>query len=98
MKPPYEFHPIANQELDEAAVYHEEQSPGLGQRLYDEFETLMERLVQYPESGKKIDDQVRRAALRIFTYNVFYSNRGDRIYVVAFSHKRRDPDYWKDRP
>src|SRR6187431_2262126 len=97
MKPPYELHPIANQELDEAAAYHEGQSPGLGQRLYDELEALMERLVQYPESGKKIDDQVRRAALRTFPYNVLYSNWGGRIYVVAFAHKRRDPDYWKDR-
>lgn len=97
MKPPYELHPIADQELNEAAEYHERQSPGLGQCLYDEFEVLMERLGQHPESGKKVADQIRLAALKTFTYNVLYSNWSDRIYVVAFAHKRRDPDYWKDR-
>jgi plasmid stabilization system protein ParE len=94
---PYELHPTADDELKEAAKYHEKQSPGLGQRVYDEFEALMERLGQFPESGRKITDRVRHASLKSFSYKVIYSNWSDRIYVIAFSHKRRDPDYWKDR-
>ena len=47
----YEFHPEAEEEFIEAAVYYERNVPGLGERFGTEVRRAIERLLEYPELG-----------------------------------------------
>jgi hypothetical protein len=44
-----------------------------------------------------VDLPVRRRAVTRFPYHVVYLETGTEIRILAISHDRRKPDYWKDR-
>ena len=48
---PYEFHPFAARELDEAVAHYEAIARGKGLELADEIESLIEQICLYPESA-----------------------------------------------
>jgi toxin ParE1/3/4 len=45
------FHPLAEQELIDAATYYEEQRLGLGLEYLEEVENAVNFFTRYPESG-----------------------------------------------
>lgn len=47
-----EFHPLADRELTDAALFYEGQAQGLGADFLDEVEHFVEILCQYPELGR----------------------------------------------
>ncbi len=67
------FHRLAERELNDAALYYERESPGLGVSFLDEIERYIKAIVQNPNAGKKIRGQVRRRILRKCQYGVLYS-------------------------
>jgi plasmid stabilization system protein ParE len=92
-----EFHPEAEEEFLEAVSYYEAQVPGLGERLSAEVRTATAVLLQYPEIGSSIDEELRKALLDRFPYYLIYTASSEAIYVVAFAHERRRPGYWQAR-
>jgi plasmid stabilization system protein ParE len=93
----YEFHPEAEQEFVEAAVYYERNVTGLGERFGSEVHHAIERLLEYPELGSPIDADVRRLMLTRFPYFLIYSFTTDLLRVIAVAHTRRRPGYWRYR-
>jgi len=93
----YKLLPIAEQELYDSARFYKERSDGLGEQLLIDFESVMERLGQYPESGPRVSRRLRVARLRDFPYDVIYHIERERILVVAFGHQSRKPGYWRGR-
>jgi plasmid stabilization system protein ParE len=55
------FHRLAERELNDAALYYERQSPGLGVRFLEEIQRYVEAIVKNPNAGRKIRGQVRRS-------------------------------------
>jgi plasmid stabilization system protein ParE len=47
------FHRLAERELNDAALYSEHESPGLGVSFLDEIERHIEAIVKNPNAGKR---------------------------------------------
>jgi toxin ParE1/3/4 len=94
---PYELLSIAEKELNDSVCFFNGRSDGLGERLLADFESIMERLGKYPESGPRVSRKLRIARLSDFPYNVVYHIEPKRILVAAFAHQSRKPRYWKGR-
>jgi len=83
--------PRAERDVEEAAAWYEERSPGLGEAFLDAADACFGRIEGNPEIYPIVDGRVRRSRLSRFPYLVFYMVRGDRIDVVAVYHSRRRP-------
>jgi hypothetical protein len=58
-----EFHPEAELELDEAASFYEASLSGLGSDLGDEVERVIGILLEHPELGARLDENLRHFVL-----------------------------------
>ncbi len=54
----YEFHPEAERELQEAALRYETEVPGLGRRFAEEVERVVQLILEHPELGSRLDDEM----------------------------------------
>src|SRR5262245_10523233 len=93
----YEFHPEAELELYEAAQRYEAEISGLGMRFGDEVERVIDLLLEHPEIGARVDENLRHFVLRKFPFSVVYAVVADLIYIVAIAHGSREPEYWRLR-
>jgi plasmid stabilization system protein ParE len=93
----YEFHPEAEQELYEAASRYESEVSELGFRFADEVERVILLLLDHPELGSRLDDELRHFVLRRFPFSVVYAVASDVVYIVAVAHGSREPGYWRPR-
>lgn len=81
----------AEEDLAEAALWYEEQMPGLGRDFLGEAGLVFEQIAQFPESYPPRHRRFRRALIRRFPYGVFYSVEPDLIVVLAVVHLAQDP-------
>jgi plasmid stabilization system protein ParE len=91
------MHPSAEREMNAAARFYEERSPGLGGLLLDELERGIRRIAEHPEAWSVVSPTVRRCLLVEFPFGILYRIEPHRIYVLAVMHLRREPDFWKSR-
>jgi toxin ParE1/3/4 len=92
------FHPLAEKELIDAAVYYEEQESGLGGEYLAEVEYAIIFIAQYPKAGFTVKGSLRRLTLPKFPYYLLYRILGNaQIRVLAVAHHKRRPQYWVDR-
>ena len=92
----------AAEEVTEAAVWYEMESPGLGFGLLDAFEHALELLADELSplsamAGAAASLGAKRLILHRFPFSVVVLERTDEIFVVAFAHHSRRPGYWADR-
>jgi plasmid stabilization system protein ParE len=92
-----EFHPEAELELIESAVYYEKQVPGLGERFESEIRYATDLLLDQPEIGPLVDSNLRKLILTRFPFTLYYSVTTDVIRIEAVAHQSRRPGYWKSR-
>ena len=92
-----EFLPPAEEEMNEAARFYEERSPGLGLDFLDAVQRTVDAIVAHPNSGRQLSENIRRRIVQRFPFGVLYSVEPERIVVVAVMHLRRRPGYWKVR-
>jgi plasmid stabilization system protein ParE len=90
-------HPEADEELEAATLWYEEQQPGLGENFLDEFERTLRRLLAEPERWHKIQDNNRKLNFHRFPFAIVYSVRADVLYIKAVMHLHRRPFYWQRR-
>jgi toxin ParE1/3/4 len=92
------FHPLAEQELLDAATYYAQEQPGLEIEYLDEVERAINLLIRHPEAGSKIYNSVRRLISSRFPYSLFYRILENRqIRILAIAHHKRNPQYWIKR-
>jgi plasmid stabilization system protein ParE len=89
--------PAAQSELDEAFLWYEEQSIGLGYDFLDEFEQSVRLLAVFPELFEQMEEGVRRCLINRFPYGIIYGIDGVSIVIVAIAHLKRKPRYWIGR-
>ena len=92
-----EFHPEAELELIESAVYYDKQVPGLGERFESEIRYATDLLLDQPEIGLLADPDLRKFILTRFPFTLYYSITADVLRVEAVAHQSRRPGYWKSR-
>ena len=93
----FEFHPDAERELHESTLRYELDVPGLGRRFADEVERAIDVLLDRPEIGSRLDEDLRHFVLRKFPFSIIYAVSGDLISIVALAHGSREPGYWRPR-
>ena len=92
-----EFHPDAEDEFISAARFYEDQTTGLGLDFIRTVQATYERLLEFPRSGTPFGRRLRRVLVPKFPYGLLYRVEPDRIYIVAVTHLRRRPGYWRHR-
>ncbi len=92
-----EFHPDAELELIEAALYYDLQVPGLGERLETEVRRAVNLLLQHSDIGPPIEADLRQFVLNRFPFTLIYSVSTDVLHVLVVAHHSRRPGYWRSR-
>lgn len=86
---------VAETELAEAALYYDQQEPGLGRAFADAVTEVASRIQQNPERWAFYADPVRSCRIWPFPYRLLYRELPDRIQIVAIFHLSRRPGSWK---
>lgn len=87
----------AEKELGDAVRFYESKAEGLGLRFLNIIEKSLEMLIRFPELGVKITETRRRWLVPQFPFALIYEIEKDKILILAVSHLRRRPEYWKKR-
>jgi plasmid stabilization system protein ParE len=94
----YSLHRGAETDLLEAArFYRREGGARLASRFLDEFERVIQLLIEFPELGTPTDGVRRVHPLRDFPYSVIYSASERHIRVLVLRAHRRDPEHGQSR-
>ena len=96
------FHRAARIELAEAATHYESQRPGYGRKSEAEFDAVVERVLQFPESGGLLPGyppalEVRAFHFKTFRHALIVATVESVRMVYAVAHHHRRPGYWKNR-
>lgn len=94
--------PEASAELADAALWYENQRPGLGLELLQAVDAALERIARWPQIGRRVpgvpdDVPARRFPIRRFPYHIAYMEWGGMIRLLAIAHDSRKPGYWFSR-
>jgi plasmid stabilization system protein ParE len=93
----YSFHPEAEAEFDDAALFYESRVMGLGRQFAAEVQRVVTFICKYPEAGARVRLPVRRALVDRFPYAVVYRRERESIQILAIAHVRKLPGYWRRR-
>lgn len=93
----YRYLPSAREELNAAAAFYESRVPGLGREFLDDVERAVASVRARPAIGVAVGRAFRKSLLLRFPFSVIYAERPDEILIVAVSHHRRRPGYWRRR-
>jgi len=84
-------------DIQAAALWYEDQRPGLGMRFLTELDEVFQRIESNPKQFPQLEGEVRRALLHRFPYGVYFAEEPDDIVILAVLHLHREPDMWKSR-
>jgi len=88
---------LADQEVDDAVQWHEEQAEGLGLAFLDELDRVVRLVRTYPLVATQIEPEIRRFLFARFPYSLIYGIDHETIVVIAVAHQHRKPRYWDGR-
>lgn len=91
------FHELAEFELNDAAVFFEGKTPGLGFRFITAVERAVAEIRQHPQASAIILQQTRRKLVKNFPYSIMFTIKPDRIRILAIANQKRRPFYWLGR-
>lgn len=87
----------AEQDLADAAIWYDEQLPGLGRQFLDEALVAFSSIAETPLMYPIIHRHTRRILIHRFPFGVYYRVENSTIVVLAVMHGSRDPHHWKIR-
>ena len=91
------FHPDAESEMIDAALYYESQQKDLGKRFLSSVQDALNRIQINPKLYPVVHLDVRRCLASTFPFGILFKTKSDEIVIIAIMHLHRDPDYWKQR-
>ncbi len=93
------FHADASAELDAAAVWYEQEEPGLGTAFLAELSLAAVAIAEAPLTWPVVSKrrQIRRFLLTRFPFAVLFLVLSDSVVVLAIAHTKRKPFYWRAR-
>lgn len=90
----FSLHPKAAADLTSiVAFYKKEASTQIAGRFIDEFERVVNLLVEKPGFGSPFDLPRRSYPLRTFPYAVIYRHTTDGLRILAVRHHSRHPNH-----
>jgi toxin ParE1/3/4 len=95
---PIVIHSKARAELDRAIGYYEGQKRGLGLDFQTEIEKAVSKIKENPQIGSPYKGkEFQYYLVHRFPYVIYYADFPHYIWIVAISHGRRKPGYWRRR-
>ena len=91
------FLSLANQEVNDAVRWYEEQAKGLSRDFLDELDRVVRLVRSYPLMATQVEPEIRRFLFTRFPYSLIYGIDEETIVVIAVAHQHREPRYWADR-
>lgn len=95
------LHSAADEELNAAAQWYEDQRADLGEQFLAAALESLHEIERHPERFSRTRDQskreIRKSTLDRFPYSIVYEVRDKDCYVIAVAHASRSPNYWRDR-
>jgi toxin ParE1/3/4 len=91
---------FAQDEIEYYVGRYEAEVSGLGDRLWDDIQKVIDLIADYPEIGEQVRRTrglVRRFPLHHFPFVLIYRGREDYLEIVALAHTSRKPNYWRPR-
>lgn len=102
MNRPFRIEPEAAAELEEAAVWYDQQRIGLGTEFLDGVDAALDRIGRWPHAAPRVPGvaaavPARKAPVTRFPCHVTYLETPDAIRILAVAHDKREPKYWHGR-
>lgn len=91
------FLTVADQEVDEAVAWYEQQGKDASRGFLDELDHAVRLVNTYPLLAKLIGPEIRRFLFIRYPYALIYGIDQDTIVIIAVAHQQREPHYWSDR-
>lgn len=90
---------LAKQDIREAAIWYNKQSPGLGKRFITEIREKVNFIRHNPLASNVRYDGVRTAVLNVFPFMIHFTidEKNKTVIVTAVFHTSRDPQLWENR-
>lgn len=92
-----DFLELAEKEFNDAIVYYNLQSEGLGFEFAAEAKRTIGRIIQYPNAWTQLSNRTRRCRTNRFPYGIIYQVRANTLLIVSVMHLHRDPKTWISR-
>jgi toxin ParE1/3/4 len=92
-----ELHEDAVSEARAAYGWYAARNPVSAEAFINELDHAIEQIGTFPNVGAPYVSGTRRYLMRRFPFTVIYRELERAIEVVAVSHGRRKPGYWKQR-
>jgi plasmid stabilization system protein ParE len=87
----------AQSEVDDAFLWYDSQTHGLGTQFLDDLDRAIRRIAAFPLANTEIEEGLRRCLLSKFPYGIIYGLDSEIVVVVAVAHLHREPRYWINR-
>jgi len=88
----------AQQDLDDAYRWYQEQNHGLGQEFVRCVDAKLSEISRNPLHYQVVfNKRVHRALTNRFPFSIYFVNEEEIITVFAILHQRRHPESWKTR-
>jgi len=91
------FRRAAKSEFEDAAVWHDEKRPGLGEEFIREIDDAVAKAAAAPQRYPVVFGDIRRTVARRFPFAVYFRVRSDALVVLAVFQGRREPAIWQRR-
>jgi plasmid stabilization system protein ParE len=91
------FHPDAQKEFKEAALWYNHQRVGLGREFFDEVNSNIALIANDPKIWPEYIHHFHRLIVKRFPFNIIYRVQPNCIEIIAIAHNKRKPFYWKNR-
>ena len=91
------IHKMAAREFDEAILWYEAQSEGLGDRFKKTAIGQIEKIKRNPSWFLREAEDIFKVYIPKFPYKILYTIDEERIVIWAFAHLHRRPWYWQSR-
>ncbi len=87
--------PKAEEDLQSAFDWYEEQQSGLGDSFLHQIDLAFEQVLNNPKVFQERYKEVRINFTDQFPFGVHYKVESEKVIVLAILHSARDPKNWK---
>jgi plasmid stabilization system protein ParE len=91
------YTPEADDDIAESYDWYESREPGLDEDFLRCFEACVLGIQRHPELYPVAVDELRRALIRRFPFEIFYEVTDDCLTVYSVFHCSQDPQKWRKR-
>jgi len=89
--------PDAEIDIEDAAIWYEQQRNGLGNDFLDEVQNALRKMSENPYLYPIVHRNTRRTLIRRFPFAIYYLIEQDSLVVIAVMHGSRHPKRWQQR-